>query len=246
MIRALVVQARMTSTRLPGKVLLDLAGRPMLERQLERLARCAEIDEIVLAVTTNVDDEPLVELARRLDVRWHRGSEHDVLARYLGAAREAGADLVVRVTSDCPLIDPVEIDVVIAALQERRVRCDYASNILERRLPRGLDTEALWADVLERVGRMATSASAREHVTWFCHTERPDLFELHSVLRPFDAEDLRWTVDTGEDLAMVRRLYEDLELADREVALAQVIAHVRAHPELAAMNAHVVQKDAAA
>jgi spore coat polysaccharide biosynthesis protein SpsF len=245
MIRALVVQARMTSTRLPGKVMMDLAGRPMLEHELERLRRCAEVDEIVLAVTTNPDDEPLVALAGRLDVRWYRGSEHDVLARYLGAAREASADLVVRVTSDCPLIDPAETDVVIAALRERP-ECDYASNTLERRLPRGLDTEALWADVLERVARMATSAPAREHVTWFCHSERPDLFELHSVRRPFDAQDLRWTVDTAEDLAMVRRLYEELDLADRPAPLAEVIAYVRAHPDLAAINAHVMQKDAAA
>ena len=245
MIRALVVQARMTSTRLPGKVMLDLAGRPLLERQLERLRRCTEADEIVLAVTTNPDDEPLVALARRLDLRWYRGSEHDVLSRYLGAAHETEAELVVRVTSDCPLIDPVETDVVIAALRERPGR-DYASNTLERRLPRGLDTEALWADVLERVARMATSAPAREHVTWFCHTERPDLFELHSVLRPFDAQDLRWTVDTEEDLALVRRLYEDLALAERDVPVKDVIAHVRAHPELATINAHVAQKDAAA
>lgn len=246
MIRALVVQARMTSTRLPGKVMMDLAGRPLLERQLERLARCREVDEIVLAVTTNPDDEPLVALARRLGLRCHRGSEHDVLARYVGAVREAEADLVVRVTSDCPLIDPAETDVVIAALREREATCDYASNTLERRLPRGLDTEALWADVLERVARMATSAPAREHVTWFCHTERPDLFELHSVRRPFDAQDLRWTVDTEKDLAMVRRLYEDLALAEHDVPVREMIAHVRAHPELAAMNANVVQKDAAA
>jgi spore coat polysaccharide biosynthesis protein SpsF len=245
MIRALVVQARMTSTRLPGKVMMDLAGRPMLERQLQRLSRCAEVDEVVLAVTTNPDDEALVALARRLNLRWYRGSEHDVLARYVGAAREAGADLVVRVTSDCPLIDPEETDIVIAALRERPT-CDYASNTLERHLPRGLDTEALWADVLERMARMARSAPAREHVTWFCHSERPDLFELHSVRRPFEAQDLRWTVDTAEDLALVRRLYDDLALAEQTIPLQDLIAYVRAHPELSAMNAHVMQKDAAA
>ena len=246
MIRAVVVQARMTSTRLPGKVLSELAGRPMLERQLERLRRCTTADELVLAVTTNRDDDPLVELARRLGVRWYRGSEHDVLARYLGAAREARADLVVRVTSDCPLIDARETDAVVAELEQRRATCDYASNTLEPRLPRGLDTEALWADVLERVARMATSRAAREHVTWYCYGERPDLFSLHSVRRPFDAADLRWTVDTAEDLTLVRRLYDELWLAERDVAVAEIIAHVRAHPELAAINAHVVQKHAAA
>lgn len=238
----LIVQARMTSTRLPGKVLMDLVGRPMLERQLGRLARCAEVDEIVLAVTTNASDAPLVELARRLGLRWYRGSEDDVLARYLGAAREAHAELVVRVTSDDPLIDATETDAVVAALRERRATCDYASNNLEPHLPVGLDTEALWADVLERMARMARSAPAREHVTWFCHGERPDLFALHSVRRPFDAHDLRWTVDTADDLAMVRRLYEDLGLAERIVPLAELIAYVRDHPDVAAINAHVTQK----
>ena len=242
--RVVIVQARMTSTRLPGKVLMDLAGKPLLERQLERLTRCERADEVVLAVTTNADDDALVDLARRLGLRWHRGSEHDVLERYAGAAREAAADVVVRVTSDCPLIDPEETDAVIAALESER--CDYASNILERTLPRGLDTEALWRDVLERVERLATSAAAREHVTWFVHSERPDLFVLRSVRRPYAAADLRWTVDTPQDLALVRRLYEELGIAYRRVSLPEILDHVRAHPELAAINAEVAQKDPAA
>jgi len=241
--RVVIVQARMTSTRLPGKVLMDLAGRPLLQRELERLQRCERADDIVLAITTNDADDPLVALADRLGVRWHRGSEHDVLARYLGAAREASADLVVRVTGDCPLIEPAETDAVIGALEAQRV--DYASNILERTLPRGLDTEALWRDVLERTGRLATSRPAREHVTWFCRSERPDLFELHSVRRPYDAADLRWTVDTPQDLELVRRLYAELGLADAPRPVAEVIAHVRAHPELAAVNAAVLQTDPA-
>ncbi len=184
-----------------------------------------------------------MDLARRMGLRWYRGSEQDVLSRYLGAARESHAELVVRVTSDCPLIDASETDAVIVALSERRGSCDYASNSLERHLPRGLDTEALWADVLERMARMASSPAAREHVTWFCREERPDLFLLHSVRRPYDAADLRWTVDTAADLALARRLYEDLGLADHDLPPAQIIAYLRAHPEVAAINAHIVQKD---
>jgi spore coat polysaccharide biosynthesis protein SpsF len=241
--RVIVVQARMTSTRLPGKVLMDLEGRPLLERELERLARCTRAEEVMLAVTTNAADDPLVALADRLGLRWYRGSEDDVLSRYAGAAADADADLVVRVTSDCPLIDPQETDAVIAALEERAVEADYASNRLEPHLPRGLDVEVLWRDVLDRMNRMATSRPAREHVTWFCYAERPDLFSLHAVRRPVDAHDLRWTVDTAADLALVRRLYADLDLAERSVPLADVIAHVRAHPEIAALNAHVEQKD---
>jgi spore coat polysaccharide biosynthesis protein SpsF len=241
--RVAIVQARMTSTRLPGKVMMDLAGRPLLERELERLQRCERIDELVVATTTNGDDDVLVELADRVGVRWYRGSETDVLGRYAGAAREAAADLVVRLTSDCPLIDAAETDLVVEALEERRGECDYAANVLDRDLPRGLDTEALWRDVLERMDRMATSTPAREHVTWFCHTERPDLFALHSVRRPFGAADLRWTVDTEEDLAAMRRIYAELGLAERPLPAPEVIAWVREHPELAALNSGVVQKD---
>jgi spore coat polysaccharide biosynthesis protein SpsF len=239
--RVLIVQARMSSTRLPGKVLMDVAGRPMLERQLQRLMRCSRVDEIVLAVTTNPDDEPLLTLARRVGVRWFRGSEYDVLSRYREAAREADADLVIRVTADSPLIDPEETDTVVAELEDRR-SCDYASNGLDRSLPRGLEAEALWRDVLERIDRLATSAAAREHVTWFCYGERPDLFALHSVRRPYHAADLRWTVDTREDLAVVRQLYAVLELADRPRALADIIAYVRRHPALGELNAHIRQK----
>src|SRR5215218_491559 len=118
--RVAILQARMTSERLPGKVLAEVAGRPMIEHQLRRLSRCERIDELVIATTTNADDDPLVELAARVGVRVFRGSEHDVLSRYAGAAREASADLVVRLTSDCPLADPGEVDVVVAALEERR------------------------------------------------------------------------------------------------------------------------------
>jgi spore coat polysaccharide biosynthesis protein SpsF len=242
--RVAILQARMTSERLPGKVLADLAGRPMIEQQLRRLQRCKRIDELVIATTTNADDDPLVKLAARLGVRPYRGSEHDVLSRYAGAAREASADLVVRLTSDCPLADPGEVDVVVAELEERRTSADYASNGLEPSLPRGLDAEALWRDVLERADRMAQSKPAREHVTWFVYSECPDLFALHPVRRPYDAADLRWTVDTRADLAMVRRLYEELDLAGRDVPLAKIIAYVRANPEIAAMNAHIAQKKA--
>jgi spore coat polysaccharide biosynthesis protein SpsF len=244
MSRVAVVQARMTSTRLPGKVLMDLEGAPLLERQLARLARCRSLDEVVLAVTVNAADDPLVALADRLGLRWFRGSEDDVLSRYVGAAREADASAVVRVTSDCPLIDPGEVDRVVDAL---RADVDYAANVVEpRTLPRGLDCEALWRDVLERVGRMATSPAAREHVTWFVHSERPDLFAIARVEGAVRAPDLRWTVDTPADLELVRRLYVDLRLAERDVPLAEIVAHVRAHPELAALNGGVAQKDPAA
>jgi spore coat polysaccharide biosynthesis protein SpsF len=240
--RVVIVQARMTSTRLPGKVLADLGGRPVLERQLEHLARCRRADELVVATTTNADDDAVAALVQRLGHRVFRGSEHDVLGRYAGAAREAGAELVARVTSDCPLIDPEETDIVIEELEERVTQADYASNSLVRDVPVGLDTEALWRDVLERVQRMATSVPAREHVTWHIHSEHRERYVLHAVRRPYAAGDLRWTIDTPADLEVVRRLYDALGYADRPVPLAEAIAWAREHPEVMAINAHVVQK----
>ncbi|HEX2571004.1 MAG TPA: glycosyltransferase family protein [Polyangia bacterium] len=240
----IIVQARMTSTRLPGKVLADLAGRPMLAQELARLRRCRRAEEIVVATTTNATDDPVVALAEKEGVRWFRGDEHDVLSRYLGAAREARAEVVVRVTADCPLIEPALVDEVVRALTGEGPApesADYASNIQRRTFPRGLDAEALYMDVLERVGRLGRTREAREHVTFFIHRERPELFLLRSVTGSEDHSDLRWTVDEPADLELVRRIYELGGLGAREVGFGELVALVRSHPELARLNAHVQQ-----
>jgi spore coat polysaccharide biosynthesis protein SpsF len=230
--RVLVLQARTTSTRLPGKVLRDLGGRPMMLRQLERLARCREVDRVVVATTTNATDDPVVELAQAAGVHVFRGSEADVLGRYAGAAREAEADVVVRSTADCPLIDPEIVDRVVRTLVEGRAEYDYVSNVVRRTYPRGLDVEALWRDTLERTDRMGTSREAREHVTWFIHRERPELFQIGSVAGDEDHADLSWTVDTAEDLERVRGIWEHLRLGDAHVPFADAVRAVRAHPVL--------------
>ncbi|HEX6371499.1 MAG TPA: glycosyltransferase family protein [Longimicrobium sp.] len=226
--RVLVLQARTTSTRLPGKVLMDLGGRPMLARQLERLARCRHVDEIVVATTTNATDDPVVAVAEEAGVRWFRGSEADVLGRYAGAAREAGADVVIRSTADCPLIDPEIVDRVIETLMDGRAELDYASNVVRRTYPRGLDVEALFRDTLERVDRMATSKPAREHVTWFIHSERPELFGIGSVTDAEDHSDLSWTVDTAEDMERVRGVFSLLGLDSAYVPYPEAVRAVRA------------------
>src|SRR5690606_10353428 len=147
----LIVQARMGSTRLPGKVLLPLAGAPMLERQLERLSRCELVDRIVVATTHREADDDIVSLVAGLGgVQVYRGPEYDVLARYLGAAREHGADVVVRVTSDCPLIDAEVIDTAIALCLANQGRVAYVSNAVKRTYPRGLDVEVMPMSVLEQ------------------------------------------------------------------------------------------------
>lgn len=237
--RVAIIQARMTSNRLPGKVLMDLGGRPMLAQQLRRLRGCEAIDEIVIATTVNATDDPVVALARREGVGWFRGSEQDVLARVAGAARQAEADVIIRVTGDCPLIDPGVTGAVIAELTGHVAECDYASNVLERSYPRGLDVEALYRDTLERIDRLARSPADREHVTLLPRSTRPELFLCRSVRDSDDNADLRWTVDTEADVELARRLYEGLALGERVAPYREVIAYVRAHPELVRLNAGV-------
>lgn len=237
--RVIIVQARMTSTRLPGKVLMDVAGRPMLSQQLRRLKQCTMVDEIVIATTTNSVDERIVDLARREGVRWFCGSESNVLARFVGAARQTQADAIVRVTADCPLIDPHVTDRVIDELIHHGSKCDYASNILQRTYPKGMDVEAFFLDTLLRLDRLALSQVAREHVTVYLYLERPDLFLCRSIVDNENNSDLRWTVDTGADLKLIRALYGALDLGGRMVSYPEILAYVRSHPELNQLNAGV-------
>lgn len=235
-----ITQARMTSTRLPGKVLKVTRGKSLLGWHIERLKCCPLVDEIVIATTVNATDEPLVALAHQLGVRCFRGPEDDVLSRFVGAAREAKAEIVVRVTSDCPLWDPAEGARVIDALSTTAV--DYASNGQQRSYPRGLDTEALWRDVLERLDRLAPRIAGpeREHVTYMVHASRPALFLRHSVTGEQDNSDLRWCVDTPADFACIDSIYSGL--ADPLAPFPDVLRFVRAHPEIARLNAEIEQK----
>jgi spore coat polysaccharide biosynthesis protein SpsF len=225
-----IVQARMTSSRFPGKVLAELAGVPMLAQELRRLAAAASIDEIVVATTRNGADDPVAALAEREGARVFRGEEHDVLGRYVGAAREASADVVVRITADCPLLDPEIVDRVVRALHEK---ADYAANVLVRTFPYGLDCEALHRETLERVDALATSAPAREHVTWLINEERPELFTRVSVVDEEDNSDLRWTVDEPDDLERVRGLFARFGLTERRLSYKELIQAVRSDPDLA-------------
>jgi spore coat polysaccharide biosynthesis protein SpsF len=228
----------MGSSRLPGKVLAELGGATMLGQVVRRLRAARSITEIVVATSTGADDDAVVREAGRLGAGVHRGPADDVLARFLGAARSYRADAIVRVTADCPLLDPGVIDQVTGALTGA---IDYASNTHERSYPRGLDAEALHRDTLERLARLGSSPAAREHVTAFV-MEQPALFRVAQVRAERDDSDLRWTVDTADDLAMVRALYAALDLGDVPSPYRDVVAAVRARPELAAANAHVVQK----
>lgn len=226
----------MTSSRLPGKILMDVAGKPMLEQQLLRLKRCRHVEDIVVATTTNRDDDPVADVVKRLGLSSFRGSESDVLGRYLGAAREAQAGMVIRVTADCPLIDPMITDRVILALTENAARVDYAANCLDRTYPRGLDTEAFFWDTLLRLDRMTVDPSFREHATYLVLAKHTAFLTMSLTDSTANNADLRWTVDYPEDLALIRRLYADLGIAERDVPYPEIVGYVRAHPELVTMN----------
>jgi spore coat polysaccharide biosynthesis protein SpsF len=235
----------MSSTRLPGKVLRDLDGRPMLIQQLERLRACRLLDDIVVATTTDPSDDPIAAAAAAVGTQVYRGSRDDVLGRLVRAAKESRADVVVRVTADCPLIDPGVTDRVVDELVSHSDSCDYASNVERRTYPRGLDVEALFLDTLLRVDRLAASPSDREHVTAVVRAPDGPAFLTRSVEDSTDNSDLRWTVDEERDFGLVLRLYEELNLSHVVRPYQELLDYVRSHPELANLNQGVETWDPA-
>lgn len=233
-----IIQARMGSTRLPGKALKDIAGETMLARVVAR-ARCAHLlDEVVVATTTKEADEAIVAECERVDAPVFRGSEEDVLDRYHQAAKALEAEAVVRITSDCPLIEPGVIDRVVHTFLAKPA--DYASNSLSRTYPRGLESEVIGMAALARTWREAKESYQRVHVTPYIY-ENPALFRLVSITADRDYSTYRWTVDTQEDLDFVREVYARFG-DDDSFSWREVLALLEREPELMALNRHVRQK----
>ena len=235
----------MGSSRLPAKILLDLGGKTALERCLTRVSRISDVAEVVLATTDLPMDDVTENVARRLGYRVFRGSETDVLSRYVGALREAKADILVRCTSDCPLLDPEVSSLVVRKLvasQSSPSPLDYVSNTLTRRLPRGLDTEAVTAPALERAARESVDVREREHVTMPVY-RNPDRYKCDTAL-PEGLPDLqqhRWTLDTLDDYRFLFHLYEALGSRAEDAGWQETLAVVEENPWLLALNAHVEQ-----
>ncbi len=229
---AAIIQARMGSSRFPGKTLADVEGKPMLERFVERVRRSRRIEQVIIATTTEPKDDPIVEFARARGLQFTRGSESDVLDRFCRAAAEHGVETVVRVTPDCPLIDPEVIDQVIDLF--RSGGYDYASNTLGRGCPDGLDVEVFSRGALERAHREAGLPSEREHVTSFM--KNSGQFRLGWLEMPEPLGAFKWSVDREEDLAFVRAVYRRLDRLDRSFGHREILQLLKEHPEMEGIN----------
>ena len=230
---AAVVQARMGSTRLTGKTLANIAGQPMLAHVIERLRGATLLQGIVVATTTKGADDRIAELTEKLKVYVFRGSEHDVLDRYYRAFRKYPADVIVRVSSDCPLTDPHVVDKVIN--RYLRGGYDYVSNTLERTYPDGLDVEVLSFEALETAWQEARWASEREHVTSYI-VRNPDRFRLANVESEVNLSHLRWCVDEARDLQFVREVYAKLYREGEIFYMQDILDLLEKHPQLTKIN----------
>jgi spore coat polysaccharide biosynthesis protein SpsF len=233
-----IIQARMSSTRLPGKVLLDLASKPMLARVVERTQLAKRIDRVVVATTVEAEDDPIAALCRSRGWSVFRGSRDDVLDRYYQAALADKADPIVRITSDCPVIDAEIIDRVV---QQLTAGINYASNINPRRtFPRGLDVEVFTFDALSAAWRDDCEPTGREHVTPFLY-RHPERFRIGLVeSEREEAASHRWSVDTPEDYDLLKRIYA--HFGDEKFGWLDVLDLLNRHPDWCDINRHIEQK----
>jgi len=236
-----VVQSRMGSTRLPGKVMKPICGKPMLLLMLERLSHAKMIDEIVVATTTNKNDDVIAELAQKNGYSVFRGSEFDCLDRHYRAAAEFGAQYVAKITPDCPLIDPVVVDMVLGYFLKNADKYDYVSNAHPATFPDGLDFEVVHYFVLEKASKEAKKPEEREHTTTYIWSQ-PNLFRLGNVVMP-DGRNLfmkeRWTVDYPEDFEFVKVIYENLYKGGRIFLMDEILDFLEKRKDVWKINHHL-------
>jgi spore coat polysaccharide biosynthesis protein SpsF len=224
-----ILQARMTSSRLPGKVLEPILGVPMIGRQIERLGRASSLDGLAVATSVDASDDELVTYLGTLGVPVVRGSLTDVLGRFVTVLDAYSPSVVVRLTADCPLASPAVLDQVVGEFHARGL--DYVSNTMVATYPDGVDVEVVRADALRWVAANSDDPHEHEHVTLGVY-RRPERFTVGNVLGEEDLSGLRWTVDNADDLAFVREVYARLYPTNPEFELADVLALVRAEPAL--------------
>lgn len=236
-----IIQARMGSTRLSGKVMKDLEGKTVLEHVIDRVKQSKMIDEIIIATTTHERDSVIEVEALRCGVKAFKGSEDDVLSRYYYVAKENGLDVVVRITSDCPLIDPKVIDEIIQCYvnNDYDIVSNAGSDISKRTYPRGLDTEVFSFEVLENAFTNAKEAYQREHVTPHIYENSSNVYYYKNDI---DYSKYRWTLDTDEDFKVISEIYKHLYHGEHDFYLSDIVKLFQAKPELFSINAHIEQK----
>jgi len=238
-----VVQARMGSTRLPGKVLMDLAGKPSLLHQIERLLGAKKIDHIVVATTTKEQDNAIVKAVKNCHPRVtaFQGSEMDVTDRYYLAVKDFHPDAVIRITGDCPLIDPEVVDKVIEEFINSKA--DYVANVLGKRTyPRGLDTEVFSFQFLEKMWKELNDELDRESITLYVR-RNPSLFKCKNVTSPVDYSFHRWTLDERDDYELIKTIYQELYVKNTNFKMKDILELFKKRPELIKINQHIEQKN---
>jgi spore coat polysaccharide biosynthesis protein SpsF len=237
---AIIIQARMGSTRLPGKVLKEIMGKPMLWHVITRAKTCKTADKVIVATTRNPADKPIVKLSEQLGAGYYAGSETDVLDRYYRAAVKYKVEVIVRITADCPLLDPRVVDTVVRRYQSSDY--DYVSNTLKRSYPDGLDVEVFSFAALNRAWREAELLSEREHVTPYLW-KNPDKFRLANVKRTNNLSALRFTVDEESDLEFVKQVYEHLYEEQGFFSTNDVLRLLNTNPGLQRINQGIAMNE---
>ena len=235
-----IVQARMKSSRLPGKVLKDIQGKPMLWHVVKRLKKARLVGRIIIATSNREIDTPILKLGRDLRLDCYAGSEQDVLDRYYRAATNFGADIIVRITADCALIDPHIVDDVIRRYMQGD--CDYVANTLKWTYPDGVDVEVFSYAALEKAWREARWASEREHVTPYIR-KNPDKFRLVNIESGTDLSRFRWSVDREEDLEFVRQVFRHLYQEGQIFYMEDVLKLIEKYPQLVDINRDIVANE---
>lgn len=236
------IEARMTSSRLPGKVLLPILGKPALARMVERVKKSKYIDSIIIATTINTQDDPIVKLAQEMGVNYYRGSENDVLGRVLEGARSIKADIIVELTGDCPFADPALIDRGIEEFFSREV--DYASNTIEPTFPNGFDVQVFPTDILARVDKETNDPIDRVHVSYYIYMH-PEKFRVYNWVADENnsGADLRVTLDETADYELIQKIFESLSQINENFSASDVVQFLRKSPDLVEINKYVRQKD---
>ena len=236
-----IIQARMGSSRLPSKIMMNLCDVPVLRHVINRVQRVTRLSEVVVATTTEMRDDAVVDFCNKEGINVFRGSEEDVLSRYYHAARAYQADVVIRITSDCPLIDVDVINHMLNLYENETSQfvTNAGPDLQKRTFPRGLDVEIFDFQLLESAFHQAKASHEREHVTPYLYAHCDS---VNYYMNPIDYSNHRWTLDTAEDFDLINRIYDALYSPQNYFGMQDILAVLKENPEWCQINAHIEQK----